>query len=180
MVGLPDGRPEVGHESVAQILVERTAVGEDRIDGALEEAVQQGHDPGRRQRFGERSEVAQIAEEDGHLTRFAARGQLGVLGELRRYLWSEVALESLAVALLGGNAVEQRCAAAARVHEHDADQHHGQARHHRDARVPTPAARHQHQLADGGDHRGDGQAPAIERERREHEEAGIVEPRMGD
>ena len=69
------GRPEQGHEAVAQELVDRPLVAVDLGEGQLEEPVeQQVHGLGP-QPLGQRRRAHEVAEEDGDLLALALRGR---------------------------------------------------------------------------------------------------------
>ena len=92
--------PEVRHQPIAEILVERAAEGEDRIDHRLVVVVQEGDDLLAVQEFRERREVPQVAEEQAHLAALADRSVAGRRRQHHGHLGREVAGESLPAAVL--------------------------------------------------------------------------------
>ena len=92
--------PEVRHQPVAEILVERAAEGEDRVDHRLVVVVQEGDDLLAVQEFRERREVPQVAEEQAHLAALADRSVAGRRRQHHGHLGRGVAGESLPAAVL--------------------------------------------------------------------------------
>ena len=108
MVGvgrIGDRRTPEGHDRVADIFVERAALGTDRAGHRREEAVDQGAQIFRSQLFGDPGEVAHVAEHDGQHAVFGAhviarRVARHLLDELWRHVGSEQTRQRAPVAAL--------------------------------------------------------------------------------
>ena len=87
VIRLRDGRPEVHHQPVAQVLVQGSAVREERLDHAAVIIVQHRHHLRTREPLAERREVPEVREEERHLAALARSSELAVplevLGHLR-------------------------------------------------------------------------------------------------
>jgi hypothetical protein len=96
-----DGRAEVGHDRIADELVDRSAVLEDAVRDHLEDLVQQGDHVGRLHPLGESREAPDVGEQDRDLA-FDARLllALGALEQLGEDVVVDVAAEGVLDALL--------------------------------------------------------------------------------
>src|SRR5262249_54213865 len=102
VVGLRHRGTEICQQTVAEILVERPSVLEDRFHHALVIVVEERHHLGARELCRESREIAKVAEQDRHLAALSGGALVGALGEQLRYLGREVSAQTLAPPVLGG------------------------------------------------------------------------------